>query len=39
MGAAQIESLTRKGKADLIDQKIIEFEDNFGMLEEHMQVL
>jgi hypothetical protein len=33
------EELTRKAKADLIDEKIIEFEDNFGILEEHMEVI
>jgi len=29
-------NITRKGKGDLIDSKIIEFEDNFSMLEDHL---
>ena len=28
---------TRKGKAELIDIKMIEFEDNFGLIEEHFK--
>jgi len=31
--------LTRKDKADLIDAKIIEFEDNFAMMEEQVSVI
>ena len=27
---------TRKGKADLIDSKIVEFEHNFKLLEDHL---
>jgi len=27
------ENLTRKGKADLIDSKIMEFEENFAVIE------
>jgi len=34
-----LDSLTRKGKADLIDSKIIEFEDNFALIDQHFLIM
>ena len=33
------EEMTRKVKADLIDQKIIEFEENFAQIEDHLSLV